>query len=144
MTQGVRWLFTWLGVVCLLWSLSFHAGVHPGSHAGRDPSVGPWSHAGLTCICVFPSMSTTRMRIRAGPLDLSAPHGPLIVTAGDGGPPWLDTRGPPGRARATVGDATRLPATPAAQTRGRATLSPENSRPYGAQREKLSFATAFN
>jgi hypothetical protein len=125
MTRWVRWLVTWLGVVCLLWSLSLHAGVHPRSRVGRDPSVGPWSHAGLTCIGVFPSMSTTRMRTRAGPLDVSAPHGPLTVTAGDGGPPWMDTRGPPGRARATVGEATRLPATPAAQTRGRHVVSRE-------------------
>lgn len=105
MTRWVRWLFTWLGVVCLLWSLSLHAGVHTWSHVGWDPSVGPWSHAGLTFISVFPSMSTARMRTRAGPLELSAPHGALIVTAGDGGPPWVDTRGPPGaRGRPSVSD----------------------------------------
>jgi hypothetical protein len=99
MTRGVRWLFTWLGVVCLLWSLSLHADVHTQSHVGRDPSVRPWSHAGLTCIGAFPSMSTARMRTRAGPLDVSAPHGSLmVVTAGDGGPPWVETRGPPGAA----------------------------------------------
>jgi hypothetical protein len=96
MTQGVRWLCTWLSVICLLWSLSLHAGVHTQSHVARDPSMAPWSHAGLTCMSVFPSMSAVRMRSRAAPLDVSAPHGPLIVTTGDGGPPWVDTRGPPG------------------------------------------------
>jgi hypothetical protein len=96
MTRGVRWLCTWLGVICLLWSLSVHAGAHTRSPVERDPSIDLWSHAGLTCMSVCPSMSAARMRTRAAPLDVSAPHGPLIVTTGDGGPPWVDTRGPPG------------------------------------------------
>ena len=96
MTRGVRWLCTWLSVICLLGSLSLHAGVHTRSHVARDLSMAPWSHPGLTWMSVCHSMSAARMRTRAAPLDVFAPHDPLIVTTGDSGPPWVDTRGPPG------------------------------------------------
>ena len=97
MTRWGRWLFIWWGVVCVLWSLGVHAGVPHAPHAEWDPSVGvgPWSHAVPIFRRVFPSTSPASIRLRAGPLEWSAPSCAL-VTANDGGPPWLDTRGPPG------------------------------------------------
>ena len=93
MTRWVGWLCAWLGVVCLLWSLGVHAGVNDTPHVG--PSAGPRGNAVPTSLSLFPSTSLTFIRTRADALESSAPHR-ACVTAGDGGPPWLDLRGPPG------------------------------------------------
>ena len=95
MTRCVGWLFAWWGVVCLLWSLGVHAGVNRTPHVG--PSTGLRGNAVPTSLSVFPSTSPTFIIIRTRPdaLESSTPHR-ASVTAGDGGPPWLDLRGPPG------------------------------------------------
>ena len=93
MTRGVGWFVAWLGVVCLLWSLGVHASVHHTPPVVWDLSIGPWRHIVLTSLSVVPNPAAIRPRAR--PLEWFAPHCAL-VTAGDAGPPWWDTRGPPG------------------------------------------------
>jgi hypothetical protein len=146
MTRWVGWIVAWLNVVCLLWSLGMHAGVHHG----WDPSVGPWSHASFTSIIHFfrssihliPSSSPTYIRPRAGPFTSSAPPW-ARVRRDDGGPPWLDLRGPPGASgRAWV---TGTAAGHAGSTNERQRTFPRgNSRPERAQPQRQSFATAFS
>ena len=145
--QGRFVMTRWVGriIVCLLWSLS----VHVGMHHEWDPSVGPWSHAGFTSIHLFPSSinlrpssSSTCMGPRAGPFASSAP--PCArVRRDDGGPPWLDPRGPPGASgRAWVTD-TAAGYAGSINERQR-TFPRGNSRPERAQPQRQSFATAFS
>ena len=145
MTRWVGVIVAWLVVVCLLWSLGLHAGVHHG----WDPSVGPWSQAGFTSLHLFPSSinllpssSPACMRPRAGPLACFAP--PCArVTGGDGGPPWLDPRGPPGAGSRPWVNGKAAGHTGSSKERQR-TCSPGHSRPEWAQPKKQSFATAFS
>ena len=95
MTRSVRWLFTWWGIVCLLWSLGVHAGAHRTPHVG--PSTGPSGHA-VPSLSIFPSTSPTYIiiRTRTDARESSSPYRACVTVSDGGGPPWLDLRGPPG------------------------------------------------
>src|SRR6266851_2041462 len=114
MTRWLGWFVAWLSVFGLLWILDRQAGVSPPV----GPSIDLWSNAGPTLSHVFLSRSPVFTRIRTDALGSSAPRH-ACMTPGDGGPPWLDSRGPPGACGGTFRE-WRLPATPAVQTRGRA------------------------
>jgi len=137
MTRWVGWIVAWLRVVCLLWSLGLHAGVHHG----WDPSVGPWSHAGLTSLHLFPSSSPAGMRPRAGPLEFSTPFCGR-VTAGEGGPPWLDPRRPSGAGGRPWVSGQAADAGSAKE--GQRTFVPRNSHASIGPTKNRGFATAFS
>ncbi len=135
-----RWLgccFVWLSVIGLLWFVNLEASV--SSRVG--PSVGPWSNPAAS-LSVLGSTSPPFIRTRPDALESPTPLR-AGMTAGDGGPPWLETRAPPG-ACGDLGCALPLPATPAAPQRGSARFLPRNSWPGWAQRKNQSFATAFS
>jgi len=94
-----RWAWlalAWVGVVCVLFSLCFQVVVrgwnHPACIACGDRSVGSWR--GPARAAQSPELS----QARAGLLEDLAIHF-VRLTDCDIGPPWLDTRGPPGLCR---------------------------------------------
>ena len=138
MTRWVTWLLAWLAVIGLLWNLRGQA----GDISRVTSSASVWSHTVLRAFGVILSTSPPYIQTHAEALEASAlPRACLL--AGDGGPPWLDLRGPPGAygipwvSDPAAGDAGRSTATPR-------TFSPGIPRPEEAPRGDRSFATAFN
>ena len=95
------WMLAWIAVVCLLWSLTAEASMNPGSsfeiHSVAWPreSRSPLSRHSLRVL------SEGWIRGRAGPQDFFFTTD-VLLRAEDldpTGPPWLDSRGPPGRYR---------------------------------------------
>ena len=138
MTRWLGWFVAWLSVIGLLWILDRQAGVSP--HVG--PSIDLWSNAGPTLSHVFLSRSPVFTRIRTDAFGSSAPHH-ACMTPGDGGPPWLDLRGPPGVCRRPWVSGTAAGHAGSADERPRS-VSSRNSRPEGVHEKSWSFATAFS
>ena len=138
MTRWVARIFAWLGVICLLWILDPETGVSPQV----GPSVGSWSHPVSIFFMIFPSPSPLFIRTRADALDPFALHR-ACATRGDGGPPWLDSRGPPAACERPGVIAEAAGHAGSSHKRPRA-CSPGNSALSGAQRKKPGFATAFS
>ena len=90
MMRWVRWLLALLAVIGLLWI----RGVQAGAISPIISSASVSDHTVLRAFAVILSTSPPSIHPRADVLDVSAISraGP---PAGDGGPPWLDTRGPP-------------------------------------------------
>jgi hypothetical protein len=105
-----RWLrraFIGLGV-CLLLALG-----HPEAGRGVDSrrwiagggwSVGRWGEPALSPPPAAPvAWKATPRRAHVAPWESPAVHG-VLWTERDAGPPWLDSRGPPGKVRGTWDD----------------------------------------
>lgn len=137
MTRWIGRVFAWLGVVGLLLILDLEI---PSSQV--DPSVGSWSHPVSTSLNVFLSPSSLFIRTRADALESFARHR-ACGTPGDGGPPWLDSRGPPAACERpwVIGEAAGHAGSSHERQR---MFSPGNSRPERGQRKKPGFATAFS
>ena len=138
MMRSVGRVFAWLGVICLLWILDLETGVS----AQVRPSVESRSHPASTFLMIVPSPNPLFIRTSADALDAFALHR-ACATPGDGGPPWLDSRGPPAACESpgVIGEA----ASHAGRSHERQrTCSSGNSRPERALRKKQSFATAFS
>src|SRR5437899_9694368 len=113
MTRCLGWCFVWLSVIGLLWILDLEASV--SSRVGA--SVGRWTNPVPASLTVLGSTSPPFIRTRADALEPPAAlRGDM--TTGDGGPPWLETRGPPSAYGRPWVRRKRLPATPAASKRG--------------------------
>jgi hypothetical protein len=98
MMRWVRWLLAWLAVIGLSWDLAMQA----SAIARVISSVGGSCHTVRRTVGVIFSTSPLDIHLRADVLDVSA-LSRACVLAGDGGPPWLDTRGPPTSGRESLG-----------------------------------------
>ena len=98
------WVFAWLGVVGLLFSLGIEmTGVnHPG-HAGWARSRTRGTFLSISSSPTLLATATQLLRSRAGPVESFVTPGALL-TAADVGPPWLEYREPPGCTRKTLGE----------------------------------------
>lgn len=127
MKRWRAWLFAGLVVVVFL-SLCLRLGlptrVPKQSQVGRERWLDP-SHPSVPCAApAWRSWNSEASRTRAGPEESFAPLSfsirSALLSVDDTGPPWLDSRGPPGSG--SVGPAVkvvRLPVPPVANKRGR-------------------------
>ena len=90
------WVFAWLGVVGLLFSLGIKmTGVnHPG-HAGWARSCTRGTFLSISSSPTLLATATQLLRSRAGPVESFVTPGALL-TAADVGLPWLEYREPRG------------------------------------------------
>ena len=93
------WMLAWIAVVCLLWSLSAEASMNPAS--SFEIPLLAWSGESRSPSS-YPSMRVLRKRwIRspAGPQEFFFTSDVLLRAENldPEGPPWLESRGPPGR-----------------------------------------------
>lgn len=91
-----------IAVVCLLWSLTTAASLNPA--ADFDKHLVAWSadSCSPSSYPSLPVLSEDRIRSRAGPQKIFLTPDVLLRTEvlGPEGPPWLESRGPPGKYRA--------------------------------------------
>jgi hypothetical protein len=117
-----RWL--WLALaglgVCLLLALGhLEAGRGVDSHPGIarwGRSVGSWGEPAFASPPAAPAArKATRRQAHTAPSESRAVH-LVLLTERDVGPPWLDSRGPPGKVRGP-GSTPGLPARSVAQSK---------------------------
>jgi len=95
------WMLVCIAVVCLLWTLGLHAGKnHAGSFAKHSVAWSRESPSPSSC----PSLrvlSQGWIHTRAGPQNFFFTPDVLLRTEDldPEGPPWLESRGPPGKYR---------------------------------------------
>ena len=142
------WIFAWIAVVCRLWSLVLPVSMNPAS-SFEQHSVWPReSRSPLSC----PSLrvlSEGWIRGRAGPQEfLFIPDVSLHAEDLDPeGPPWLQSRGPPGRYRdpgRPVGLSVAKVATAALKERDNLRLAPEFSAAGPPKLKVRGYATRFS
>ena len=104
--------------------------------------AGPAGHPALPSPPAAWAAQATSRQAHAAPSESRAVH-EVLLTESDPGPPWLVSRGPPGKVRGIVVD-SELVARSVAQ--GRQCASSPRGKPSGGDRflPKKGFATAFS
>ena len=143
----------WLGValaglgVCWLLALGHsEAGRGVGSHpciACWSRSVGPWGEPALPSSAAPAVRKATPPPAHAAPSESRTLH-LLLLTERGVGPPWLDSRGPPGKMRGALVD-SRAAGQTGSPKPGGAYASPIRSKhPLAGATQEGGFATAFS
>ena len=140
------WMLAWIAVVCLLWSLTAETHMNPARGFEKHSVARPGeSHSPCQSLRVLREgwirgagpqdfFFTTDVLLRAEHLD------PM-------GPPWLDSRGPPGRYRdpgRPVGLSVAKVATAALKERDNLRLGPEFSGGGPPKLKVRGYATCFS
>jgi hypothetical protein len=143
------WMLAWIAVVCLLWSLTAEASMNPASSFEIHSVAWPReSRSPLSCQSLQ-VLSEGWIRGRAGPQDFFFTTD-VLLRAEDldpTGPPWLDSRGPPGRYRdpgRPVGLSVAKVATAALKEKDNLRLGPEFSGGGPPKLKVRGYATRFS
>jgi len=141
-----RWLpLAGLGV-CLLLALA-----HPEAGRGVDSHpciacsrcIGPWGEPARASSPARAARKTTPRQAHAPASESRAVH-LLLLTERDVGPPWLDSRGPPGKVRETLIDSQAVGQI-GTQSQGEPILPQQGlSTPWQTPPQEGGFATAFS
>lgn len=93
------WIFACVAVLYLLWSLGLQAGINPATSFEKHLVVAPRPSRSLSSFRALGFLSRDWTRTRAGPLESFFPPDVLLRVEDPDpvGPPWLESRGPPGR-----------------------------------------------
>ena len=143
------WIFAWIAVVCLLRSLTAETHMNP-ARSFEKHSVA-WSGESRSPSS-YPSLRVLRkgwIRSPAAPQELFFTTD-VLLRAEDldpTGPPWLDSRGPPGRYRdpgRPVGLSVAIVATAALKERDNLRLGPEFSGGGPPKFKIRGYATRFS
>ena len=142
------WIFAWIAVVCLLWSLTAETHMSPARSLATHSVAWPRESRSPTS---YPNLRVLREGwIRgAGPQDFFFTTD-VLLRAEDldpMGPPWLDSRGPPGRYRdpgRPVGLSVAKVATAALKERNNLRLGPEFSGGGPPKLKVRGYATCFS
>ena len=143
------WIFAWIAVVCLLWSLTAETHINP-ARSFEKHSVA-WSGESRSPSS-YPSLRVLRkgwIRSRAGPQKFFFTSDGLLRAEhlDPEGPPWLESRGPPGRCRdlgRPVGLAVAKVATAALIERDKLRLRSEFSGGWQREFKTWGFSTGFS
>lgn len=141
MKRWLCWVLAGVGVLSLLCSLGLQTNMNHDPQSGWDRSLGPRGESVSTSIPAWLTTSIEFIPSRAGPLESLALHCWLITI--DGGPPWLDTRAPPGADREKPWVSCKPPVRPALQTMAEHDSSTKFPLPKAVS-EKRGFATGFS
>jgi hypothetical protein len=143
----------WLGLalaglgVCLLLVLG-----HPGAGKGADNhpciarwgrSVGPWGDPALPWPPAAAARKAMPRQAHTATSESRAVH-LVLFTERDVGPPWLDSRGPPGKVCGTLVDSRAAGKTGSLKQGGAMLPQPGPSAPWQAPPQEGGFATAFS
>ena len=149
MKRSWGWIFAWIAVVCLLWSLALQASMNPASSFEKHSVAWPresWSPSSCQSLRL---LSGGWIRGRAGPQEFFFTPD-VLLRAEDldpVGPPWLESRGPPGRYRdlgRPVGLSVAKVATAALIERGKLCFHAEFSGGSPPELKIRGFATRFS
>ena len=144
-----RWLslaLAGLGV-CLLLALR-HS--EPGRSVGSHPClahwvrcVGPWGDPALASPAAGPVGKAAPRQAYTAPSESRAVH-PMLLTERDVGPPWLDSRGPPGKVRGTLLDCRAASQLGSPKQGGSLCFPNKFKHPLAGAAARRGFATAFS
>jgi len=95
MKRGWAWLWTWVGVLSLLWILHPFLCLHHHRPVAEDQAVLGPSEFIFASRTAVPGASGPPAWSRAGPRESFVLHWEFLITH-DVGPLWLDHRGSPG------------------------------------------------
>jgi len=151
MKRSWGWIFAWIAVVCLLWSLALQASMNPASSFEKHSAAWPRQSRSPSSCQSQRLLSLSRGWIRgcAGPQEFFLTPD-VLLRAEDldpVGPPWLESRGPPGRYRdlgRPVGLSVTKVATAALTARGKLRFHPEFSGGSPPELKIRGFATRFS
>ena len=149
MKPSWSWILAWIAVVCLLWSLGLQANMNPASRFEKHSVAWPRESRSPSSCQSLRVLSGGLIRSRAGPQEFFFTPD-VLLRAEDldsAGPPWLESRGPPGRYRdpgRPVGLSVAKVATAALIERGKLRLRPEFSGGSPPELKIQGFATRFS
>src|SRR5215470_16779735 len=149
MKRSWGWMLAWIAVVCLLWSLALEASINPASKFEKHTLAWSTESRSPSSCQSWRLLSGGWIRARAGPQEFFFTPD-VLLRAEDldpVGPPWLESRGPPGRYRdlgRPVGLSVTKVATAALTARGKLRFRPEFSGGSPPELKIRGFATRFS
>ena len=149
MKRSWGWMLAWIAVVCLLWSLALEASINPASKFEKHTVAWSTESRSPSSCQSWRLLSGGWIRARAGPQEFFFTPD-VLLHAEDldpVGPPWLESRGPPGKYQdlgRPVGLSVAKVATAARIDTGKLHLHPRIFPRQPAQIENPGFATRFS
>jgi hypothetical protein len=149
MKRSWGWIFTWIAVVCLLGSLALQASMNPVSNLEKHSVAWSTESRSASSCQSRRLLSGGWIRGRAGPQEFFFTPD-VLLRAEDldpVGPPWLESRGPPGRYRdlgRPVGLSVAKVATATLIEKGKLRFRPKFSGSRPRELKIRGFATRFS